>query len=121
MTFTLKLEQADGTPADPPTMESTVTNWRTGDTIPLGRIVLCAWSASSSRTRTSRPSLVVEDMAERASSAALWRFVGSGRAGRRKRFASDRRPAYLYVRDPPSSAGRWRWRWVCPLSDFRRT
>jgi len=37
MTFTVKLEQADGTLADPPTMESTVTNWRTGDTIPLGR------------------------------------------------------------------------------------
>jgi hypothetical protein len=34
--FTLRLEQADGTPAEPPTMESTVTNWRTGDTIPLG-------------------------------------------------------------------------------------
>jgi hypothetical protein len=37
MAFTLRLEQADGTPAEPPTMESTVTNWRTGDTIPLGR------------------------------------------------------------------------------------
>jgi hypothetical protein len=37
MTFTLRLEQADGTPADPPTMESTVTNWRVGETIPLGR------------------------------------------------------------------------------------
>ena len=37
MTFTLKLERADGTPADPPTIESTVTNWRVGDTIPLGR------------------------------------------------------------------------------------
>jgi hypothetical protein len=37
MTFTIKLEQADGTPADPPTMQSTVTNWRVGDTIPLGR------------------------------------------------------------------------------------
>jgi hypothetical protein len=37
MTFTIRLEQADGTPAEPPTMQSTVTNWRTGDTIPLGR------------------------------------------------------------------------------------
>jgi hypothetical protein len=35
MTFTIRLEQADGTPAEPPAMESTVTNWRTGDTIPL--------------------------------------------------------------------------------------
>jgi hypothetical protein len=37
MTFTIRLEHADGTPADPPTIESTVTNWRVGDTIPLGR------------------------------------------------------------------------------------
>jgi hypothetical protein len=37
MTFTMRLEQADGTPVEPPTIESTVTNWRTGDTIPLGR------------------------------------------------------------------------------------
>jgi hypothetical protein len=37
MTFTMRLEQADGTPADPPTIESTVTNWRVGETIPLGR------------------------------------------------------------------------------------
>ena len=37
MTFTFKLVQADGTPADPQSMKSTVTNWRVGDTIPLGR------------------------------------------------------------------------------------
>ena len=37
MTFTFKLKQADGTPADPPTMQSTVANWRVGETIPLGR------------------------------------------------------------------------------------
>jgi hypothetical protein len=37
MTFTFKLMQADGTPADPPSMQSTVTNWRVGETIPLGR------------------------------------------------------------------------------------
>jgi hypothetical protein len=37
MTFTVKLEQAVGTPADPPTIQSTVTNWRVGDSIPLGR------------------------------------------------------------------------------------
>ena len=37
MTFTVRLERADGTPAEPPTIKSTVTNWRTGDTIPLGR------------------------------------------------------------------------------------
>jgi hypothetical protein len=37
MTFTFRLEQADGTPADPPTIESTVTNLRVGETIPIGR------------------------------------------------------------------------------------
>jgi hypothetical protein len=37
MTFTFELERADGTPANPPSIESTVTNWRAGDTIPLGR------------------------------------------------------------------------------------
>jgi hypothetical protein len=37
MTFTVRLEQADGTPAELPSIGTTVTNWRTGDTIPLGR------------------------------------------------------------------------------------
>jgi hypothetical protein len=36
MTFTIKLERADGTPAEPPSIGTTVTNWRPGDTIPLG-------------------------------------------------------------------------------------
>jgi hypothetical protein len=35
MTFTVRLEQADGTPAEPPSIATTVTNWRTGDTIPI--------------------------------------------------------------------------------------
>jgi hypothetical protein len=67
MTFTIKLEQADGTPAEPPTIESTVTNWRTGDTIPLGRdrslrVVGIVVSAED------EPSvLIVEDVSERAS------------------------------------------------------
>ena len=56
MTFTFRLEQADGTPAEPPSLRSAVPNWRVGDTIPLGRDRTCAWSASSSQARTSRPS-----------------------------------------------------------------
>jgi hypothetical protein len=36
MTFTYKLEQKDGTPADPPTVR-TAAPTRPGDTIPLGR------------------------------------------------------------------------------------
>jgi len=31
-----RLETADGTPADPPTVESAVPNWSAGDAIPLG-------------------------------------------------------------------------------------
>jgi hypothetical protein len=36
MAFTFKLEREDGTPADPPTLNTAVPNWRRGDTIPLG-------------------------------------------------------------------------------------
>jgi len=31
------LEQEDGTPADPPRLDTAVPNWSAGDTIPLGR------------------------------------------------------------------------------------
>jgi hypothetical protein len=37
MAFTYKLEQEDGTPADPPTFRTAVPTWSPGDTIPLGR------------------------------------------------------------------------------------
>lgn len=37
MTFVYRLENADGTPADPPKLITAVPNWRPGDTIPLGR------------------------------------------------------------------------------------
>jgi hypothetical protein len=40
MAFTFKLEHADGTPADPPTLHTAVPNWRPGDTIPLGHRTL---------------------------------------------------------------------------------
>ena len=36
MPFTFKLERADGSPADPPTIATAVPTWRPGDTIPLG-------------------------------------------------------------------------------------
>jgi hypothetical protein len=36
MAFTFKLENKDGTPADPPTLHAAVPNWRPGDMIPLG-------------------------------------------------------------------------------------
>jgi hypothetical protein len=36
MAFMFKLRLEDGTPADPPRLETAVPNWRSGDTIPLG-------------------------------------------------------------------------------------
>ena len=35
-TFTYRLEQEDGTTADPPVLHTAVPNWKVGDTIPLG-------------------------------------------------------------------------------------
>jgi hypothetical protein len=37
MTFTYRLQQADGTPADPPSISLAVSNMRVGDTIPIRR------------------------------------------------------------------------------------
>jgi hypothetical protein len=35
MAFKFRLEQEDGTPAEPPTLHTAVPNWQVGDTIPL--------------------------------------------------------------------------------------
>lgn len=35
--FAFKLEHQDGTPADPPSFQTSVPNWRRGDAIPLGQ------------------------------------------------------------------------------------
>jgi hypothetical protein len=35
--FLYRLEQEDGTPADPPVLRIAVSAWSPGDTIPLGR------------------------------------------------------------------------------------
>ena len=65
-----KLEQTNGTPADPPTYRTGVYAWRPGDTIPLGatrtlRVV------EVRRDDPEGPAvLVVEDMARSATSAA---------------------------------------------------
>jgi hypothetical protein len=62
MTFTVKLEQADGTPAEPPTIQSTVTNWRTGDTIPLGRDRTLRVVGIVVSNADEPPVLIVEDV-----------------------------------------------------------
>jgi hypothetical protein len=36
MAFIFRLELADGTPADPPTLKAAVPDWRAGNTIALG-------------------------------------------------------------------------------------
>ena len=35
--FAYKLEYEDGTPADPPSFQTSVPTWRPGDTLPLGQ------------------------------------------------------------------------------------
>jgi hypothetical protein len=38
--FRFRLEMADGAPADPPSLNAAVPNWRVGDEIPLGKQTL---------------------------------------------------------------------------------
>jgi hypothetical protein len=40
MAFFFRLEMEDGVAAEPPTLSSSVPNWRAGDTIPLGHRML---------------------------------------------------------------------------------
>jgi hypothetical protein len=59
--FTYRLELEDGTPADPPTLETAVPTWRVGDTIPLGRDrVLRVLETRRGREPDEDPVLVVE-------------------------------------------------------------
>jgi hypothetical protein len=61
--FMFRLEQEDGSPADPPTLKSAVPNWRPGDTIPLGRRTLRV-VATRDDDADQTPALVVEDLSE---------------------------------------------------------
>jgi hypothetical protein len=61
MTFTYRLELADGSAADPPTFATTVYNWRPGDSIPLGRDrSLTVVATRPGAERDDAPVLVVE-------------------------------------------------------------
>jgi hypothetical protein len=60
MTFTFKLEHADGTPADPPSFRAAVPNWRPGDTIHLARSTLRVVRVRDDDADQA-PVLVVED------------------------------------------------------------
>jgi hypothetical protein len=70
MTFTFKLVQTDGTPADPPTIRSAVPDMRPGDTIPLRRDRTVRVVGVQVDEADQPTVLIVEDMAERASGDA---------------------------------------------------
>jgi hypothetical protein len=60
--FLYRLEQEDGTPADPPTLKTAVPDWRSGDTIPLGGRTLRVLPVRDDDADQA-PVLVVEDLA----------------------------------------------------------
>jgi hypothetical protein len=71
MTFTLRLERLDGAAADPPTFRTVAPRWEPGDTIPLGAKKALRVVRLRDDDADQPPVLVVEDVAERASSAEL--------------------------------------------------
>lgn len=60
MAFSFRLEQRDGTTADPPTLSTAVPNWAPGDTIPLGVRTLRVVDVRQDEP-DENPVLVVED------------------------------------------------------------
>ena len=60
MAFVYRLELTDGTPAEPPTLNTVVPTWRTGDTIPLGKRTLRVLRVEDDDA-DQPPVLVVED------------------------------------------------------------
>jgi hypothetical protein len=60
MAFTFRLVLEDGTPADPPTLDTAVPNWSAGDTIPLGRRMLTVIGVRDADA-DQPPMLIVED------------------------------------------------------------
>jgi hypothetical protein len=71
MAFAHRLERKDATPADPPTLSVAVPNWAPGDTIPLGRERTLCVVGIVATNEDEPPGLIVEDVAERVSSAEL--------------------------------------------------
>ena len=66
--FLYKLEQEDGTPADPPTLKTAVSVWGAGDTIPLSRDRALRVVAIRDDDADQPPTLVVEDLPRSATS-----------------------------------------------------
>jgi hypothetical protein len=61
--FIFRLEQRDGTPADPPTLSAAIPNWRAGDSIYLGHRTLRVVGRRDDDA-DQPPVLVVEDVAD---------------------------------------------------------
>jgi hypothetical protein len=66
--FPFRLERKDGTPAEPRTFEAAVPNWKSGDTIHLGRERTLRVVAVRDDDADQPPTLVVEDLAGPATS-----------------------------------------------------
>jgi hypothetical protein len=62
MAFAFRLEDANGTPAEPSTLESAVPNWSIGDEIPLGSRTLRVVGKRDDDA-DQPPVLIVEDTA----------------------------------------------------------
>lgn len=62
MAFAYRLEHRDGTPADPPTFRTAVSNWKAGDVIPLPHRSLRVVEVRDDDADQA-PALVVEDVA----------------------------------------------------------
>jgi hypothetical protein len=67
--FLFRLETVEGEPADPPMLSAAVHSWKAGDTIPLGKRTLRVIGRRDDEA-DHPPVLVVEDVAETASSDA---------------------------------------------------
>jgi hypothetical protein len=68
--FRFKLERLDGTPAEPPTLQSAVPNWRQGDTIPLSADRTLRVLGIRDDDADQPPVLIVEDSPRAATSDA---------------------------------------------------
>jgi hypothetical protein len=70
MTYHFRLQRTDGSPADPPTLRSTVLSWHQGDTIPLSAERTLRVLGVRDDDADQPPVLIVEDLPKSGSSAA---------------------------------------------------
>jgi hypothetical protein len=61
--FLFRLETVDGAPAESPTLEASVPNWRVGDVISFGRRQLRVVGKRGDDAADEPPVLIVEDTA----------------------------------------------------------